>query len=109
MGEITGVVHKVAILGSGPAGLSAAARAAARQAISAPIVAELFTLWQQTLPRISGKSKLAEAIRYAREPKALLALRERLLQRPHPQQKRPLLQMQRRLRQQVRALSQQLR
>jgi hypothetical protein len=40
-------------------------RAAARQAISAPIVAELFTLWQQTLPRISGKSKLAEAIRYA--------------------------------------------
>jgi transposase len=25
----------------------------------------LFTLWQQTLPRISGKSKLAEAIRYA--------------------------------------------
>ena len=40
------------------------ARAAARQAISAPIVAELFALWQQTLPRISGKSKLAEAIRY---------------------------------------------
>ena len=30
MGEITGVVHKVAILGSGPAGLSAAAHAAAR-------------------------------------------------------------------------------
>ena len=29
-GEITGVVHKVAILGSGPAGLSAAAHAAAR-------------------------------------------------------------------------------
>jgi hypothetical protein len=46
-------------------GQSAEARAAARQAISAPIVAELFTLWQQTLPRISGKSKLAEAIRYA--------------------------------------------
>ena len=46
-------------------GQSPAARAAARQAISAPIVAELFTLWQQTLPRISGKSKLAEAIRYA--------------------------------------------
>lgn len=40
-------------------------RAAARQAVSAPIVAGLFTLWQQTLPRISGKSKLAEAIRYA--------------------------------------------
>lgn len=29
------------------------------------MVAELFALWQQTLPRISGKSKLAEAIRYA--------------------------------------------
>lgn len=36
----------------------------ARQAMSAPIVAALFILWQQTLPRISGKSKLAEAIRY---------------------------------------------
>lgn len=35
------------------------------QAVSAPIVAALFTLWQQTLPRISGKSKLAEALRYA--------------------------------------------
>jgi len=35
------------------------------QAISAPIVTGLFTLWQQTLPRISGKSKLAEPIRYA--------------------------------------------
>ena len=46
-------------------GQSPEARAAARQAISAPIVAELFALWQQTLPRISGKSKLAEAIRYA--------------------------------------------
>ena len=41
------------------------ARAAARQAGSAPIVAELFLLWQKTLPRISGKSKLAEALRYA--------------------------------------------
>lgn len=41
------------------------ARATARQAISAPIVAELFALWQHNLPRISGKSKLAEAIRYA--------------------------------------------
>jgi transposase len=46
-------------------GQSPKARATARQAISAPIVAELFALWQQTLPRISGKSKLAEAIRYA--------------------------------------------
>lgn len=41
------------------------ARAVARQAVSAPIVAALFTLWERTLPRISGKSKLAEALRYA--------------------------------------------
>jgi hypothetical protein len=41
------------------------ARAAARQTFSAPIVTEMFTLWQQTLPRISGKSKLADALRYA--------------------------------------------
>jgi transposase len=40
-------------------------RAAARQETSAAIVADLFKLWQETLPRISGKSKLAEAIRYA--------------------------------------------
>ena len=46
-------------------GQSPETRAAARQAVSAPIVAGLFMLWQQTLPRISGKSKLAEAIRYA--------------------------------------------
>lgn len=46
-------------------GQSPEARAAARQAVSAPIVAGLFTFWQQTLPRISGKSKLAEAMRYA--------------------------------------------
>ena len=48
------------IRGKGPE-----ARAAARQAVSAPIVAELISLWQKTLPRISGKSKLAEALRYA--------------------------------------------
>lgn len=46
-------------------GQSPEVRVAARQGVSAPIVAELFTLWQQTLPRISGKSKLAEALRYA--------------------------------------------
>jgi transposase len=46
-------------------GQSHEARAAARQAISAPIVAALFALWERTLPRISGKSKLAEALRYA--------------------------------------------
>lgn len=41
------------------------ARVAARQQTSAATVADLFTLWQETLPRISRKSKLAEAIRYA--------------------------------------------
>jgi transposase len=46
-------------------GKSPEVRAAARQAVSAPIVTELFLLWQKTLPRISGKSKLAEALRYA--------------------------------------------
>ncbi|THV10580.1 IS66 family transposase [Rhizobium rhizophilum] len=46
-------------------GQSSDARVAARQATSAAVVMELFALWQKTLPRISGKSKLAEAIRYA--------------------------------------------
>lgn len=40
-------------------------RVAARQETSAAVVADLYKLWQDTLPRISGKSKLAEAIRYA--------------------------------------------
>ncbi|RVK04548.1 IS66 family transposase [Sinorhizobium meliloti] len=40
-------------------------RVAARQETSAAIVADLYKLWRDTLPRISGKSKLAEAIRYA--------------------------------------------
>jgi len=31
----------------------------------AAIVAALFDLWEKELPRLSGKSKLAEAIRYA--------------------------------------------
>ncbi|MGY3347158.1 hypothetical protein ACVI1I_006252 [Bradyrhizobium sp. USDA 4459] len=47
------------------------ARVAARQEASAAIVADLFDLWQQTLPRISGKSKLAEAIRYAVSRRAI--------------------------------------
>ena len=46
-------------------GQSPEARVAARQEISAAIVRDLFTLWQTTLPRVSGKSKLAEALRYA--------------------------------------------
>lgn len=46
-------------------GRSPDVRVAARQQASAAIVADLYKLWQDTLPRISGKSKLAEAIRYA--------------------------------------------
>jgi hypothetical protein len=41
-------------------------RRAVRQQQSATIVAELWPFWEQELARISGKSKLAEAIRYAR-------------------------------------------
>ncbi|AEH81345.1 putative transposase IS66 (plasmid) [Sinorhizobium meliloti SM11] len=46
-------------------GASPETRVAVRQQTSAVVVAEFFALWHQTLPRISGKSKLAEAIRYA--------------------------------------------
>lgn len=53
-------------------GQIAPTRAAARRQASAPVVAELFKLWEATLPRISGKSKLAEAIRYARARRASL-------------------------------------
>jgi hypothetical protein len=35
------------------------------------VVADLFDFWQHTLPRISGKSKLAEAIRYAVSRRAI--------------------------------------
>jgi transposase len=47
-------------------------RMAARQQRSAAIVAELFNLWEMELPRISGKSKLAEAIRYATSRRKVL-------------------------------------
>ncbi len=40
-------------------------RAAARRETASPIIAGLFDLWDAELPRIKGKSKLAEAIRYA--------------------------------------------
>ncbi|SFQ35993.1 Transposase [Bradyrhizobium sp. Ghvi] len=46
-------------------GQSPDARVAARQEASAAIVTDLFDLRQQTLPRISDKSQLAEANRYA--------------------------------------------
>ena len=55
-------------------GQSPEARRAARRATSADIVQALFDLWERELPRISGKSKLAEAIRYARSHRAALLL-----------------------------------
>ena len=47
-------------------------RMKARQEKSAAIVATLFDLWHKELPRLSGKSKLAEAIRYATSRRAAL-------------------------------------
>jgi hypothetical protein len=41
-----------------------------RRRVSAPIILELQTRWESELPRISGKSKLAEAIRYGLTRKA---------------------------------------
>jgi transposase len=58
MGALWSVEEKVR-------GQSPDVRVAARQEASAAVVADLYKLWQDTLPRISGKSKLAEAIRYA--------------------------------------------
>ncbi len=52
-------------------GQSPDARVAARQETSAAVVNELFDLWQKTLRRISGKSKLAEAIRYANSRRSI--------------------------------------
>jgi len=47
-------------------------RRSARQEQSAAIVAELWPFWEKELGRISGKSKLAEAIRYARSRREAL-------------------------------------
>jgi transposase len=55
-------------------GQSTQARLAARRASSVAIVQALFDLWERELPRISGKSKLAEAIRYARSHRKALEL-----------------------------------
>jgi transposase len=55
-------------------GQSTQARLAARRASSVAIVQALFDLWERELPLISGKSKLAEAIRYARSHRAALEL-----------------------------------
>jgi transposase len=46
-------------------GQDAQARRAVRQERSAPVVAALFKLWETELTRVSGKSTLAKAIRYA--------------------------------------------
>lgn len=46
-------------------GKDANIRAAARQERSAAIVANLFDIWEKELAKVSGKSKTAEAIRYA--------------------------------------------
>jgi transposase len=53
-------------------GKDPATRVKARQERSAAIVARLFDLWETELPRLSGKSKLAEAIRYALSRRAAL-------------------------------------
>ena len=53
-------------------GKDPATRVKARQERSAVIVARLFDLWETELPRLSGKSKLAEAIRYAISRRAAL-------------------------------------
>lgn len=46
-------------------GRNADTRAKLRQEKSAPVVARLFDLWERELGKVSGKSKTAEAIRYA--------------------------------------------
>ncbi len=53
-------------------GQSAQKRAERRRSQSATIVAELFTLMETELPRLSGKSKLAEAIRYTTSRRKVL-------------------------------------
>ena len=53
-------------------GKDPATRVKARQEKSAVVVAGLFDVWETELPRLSGKSKLAEAIRYAISRRAAL-------------------------------------
>ena len=53
-------------------GCDAVVRLTVRRDRSAAIVADLFKLWETELPRISGKSKLAEAIRYATSRREIL-------------------------------------
>jgi transposase len=53
-------------------GLDPDTRVKTRLERSAAMVATLFDLWEKELPRLSGKSKLAEAIRYALSRRAAL-------------------------------------
>jgi transposase len=53
-------------------GHGAELRASIRAERSRPIVAELFAMLDRELPRLSGKSKLAEAIRYTLSRRAAL-------------------------------------
>lgn len=56
----------------GVRGQAAEARVKLRREQSAAVVAELFSSWERELPRLSGKSKLAEAIRYALSRRTVL-------------------------------------
>ena len=53
-------------------GKDADTRMQARQEASAAVVARLFAFWERELPKLSRKSKLAEAIRYALTRRASL-------------------------------------
>jgi transposase len=53
-------------------GKDAGTRMQARQAESAAVVSTLFKFWEKELPKLSRKSKLAEAIRYALTRRASL-------------------------------------
>jgi transposase len=53
-------------------GKDAGLRLKARQQASAAVVGRLFAFWEGELPKLSRKSKLAEAIRYALTRRALL-------------------------------------
>jgi transposase len=53
-------------------GQTATARQLAREETSAAVVRDLFAHWDRELPRLSQKSKLAEAIRYAVSRRAML-------------------------------------
>ncbi|NOJ44610.1 IS66 family transposase [Bradyrhizobium sp. WSM 1791] len=59
-------------IGADIRGQDPATRAKARLERCEPIVSTLFDLWEREVPRLSGKSKLAEAIRYALSRRAAL-------------------------------------